>query len=70
MAYPSDIKVYIDGNDVTEWIFGTETLTLSDVNNSFNNIDISSLVQDVGRHTIEVTCAQGVGRVEARVEID
>lgn len=70
MAYPSDVKVYIDGNDVTEWIFGTDTVTLTDVNNSFQNIDISSLVQDAGRHTIEVTCDAGVGRVEARVEID
>lgn len=67
--YPSDVKVYIDGKDVTKWIFGSETVTISNVNRVWKNIDITSFIKGFGSHKIEVTCGAGVGRVEARVEI-
>jgi hypothetical protein len=68
--YPSDIRVFIDGRDVTKWIFGTETVTLTNVNRDWKNIDISSFIRGPGLHKIEVTAGAGVGRVEARVSID
>ena len=67
--YPTDVKIFIDGKDVTKWIFGAATVTLSSVNNTWRNIDISSFVRGAGLHKIEITAGNGVGRVEARVEI-
>ncbi len=67
--YPSDVRVFIDNRDVTKWIFGSETITLSDVNNTWKNIDISSFIKGHGEHKIEVTAGAGVGRVEVRLEI-
>ncbi len=67
--YPSDVRVYIDGRDVTKYIFGSETIELSDVNNTWKNIDISSFLRGHGSHKVEVTAGAGVGRVEVRLEI-
>jgi len=67
--YPTDVKVFIDGKDVTKYIFGTDTIVLSDVNNTWRDIDIGPHLRGPGLHTIEITAATGVGRVEARVEI-
>lgn len=67
--YPTDVKVFIDGVDVTKWIFGTDTVTLTNVDNTWRDIDVSSFIKGPGIHKIEVTCGGGVGRVEARVEI-
>jgi len=67
--YPTDVKVFIDGVDVTKWIFGVDTVTLTNVDNTWRDIDISSFIKGVGIHQIQVTAGGGVGRVEARVEI-
>lgn len=69
-SYPSDIRVFIDGKDATKWIFGTETVALTAVNREWKRIDISSFIKGAGSHKIEITCGAGIGRVEARVEID
>lgn len=69
MAYPSDIRVFIDGKDVTKYIFGSDTITLTNVNRAWKNIDITSHIRNIGEHKIEITAGNGVGRVEARVEI-
>lgn len=68
-AYPSDVKIFIDDKDVTKWIFGTETITITNLQNTWRNIDISSFIRDHGQHTIRITSGSGVGRVECRLEI-
>lgn len=67
--YPTDVKVFIDDKDVTKFIWGSETITLSEVNNTWRNIDISQFIRGPGLHKIEITAGTGVGRVEARVEM-
>lgn len=69
-TYPTGIKILIDGEDCTSALFDSETLELSDSNHEFENIDISAYLRGIGTHTIEVTCEDGVGRVEARVEME
>lgn len=68
--YPTDIKVFIDGVDVTKWIFGVDTIELTNLNNTWRGIDISPFIKGPGMHQIQVTAGGGVGRVEARVEIE
>jgi len=67
--YPTDVKVFLDGKDITKYIFGTDTIVLSNVNNTWRNIDITPHIKGPGLHKIEITAATGVGRVEARVEV-
>lgn len=67
--YPTGCKLYVDGVDVTKWVFGTSTIDPTDTLNTWRNIDISTFIKGPGMHKIEITATGGVGRVEARVEI-
>ncbi len=70
MAYPSGLKIFIDGKDATYYIFGVNTFEPSSDNNTWRDIDISTYLRKVdGLHTIEITSQNGNGRVECRVEI-
>lgn len=70
MAYPTGVKIYIDGTDATYYIFGTETIDPTADNNTFRNINISPLLRkSPGMHKIEITAADGSGRIECRVEV-
>ena len=68
-TYPTDVKVYIDDEDITYWIFGVDSIDITDSNYRFKDIDISPFCSSPGEHTLEITCATGVGRVEARLEM-
>lgn len=71
IVYPTGVKVFIDDVDVTMWLFDQEFIALSDINNTFRNIDITPyLVGGAGDHLISVQCDDGVGRVEIRLEIE
>jgi len=67
--YPENVRVYIDGRDVTEWIFGEDFITPTAAKHVWSNIDITQFVKSKGTHIIEITCEAGVGRVEVIVEI-
>lgn len=67
--FPENVRIFIDGKDVTEWIFGDDTITPTTGKHSWTNIDITQFVKNKGNHIIEVTCEAGVGRVEIIVEI-
>lgn len=70
MAYPSGVKVFIDDKDVTYYIFGDNTVDPSSILNTWRDIDITPYLRKTpGLHTIEITAANGNGRVESRVEI-
>lgn len=67
--YPENVRVLIDGKDVTNWMFGVDTINPSDAKHSWTNIDITQFVKAKGTHIIEITAEAGVGRVEAILEI-
>lgn len=67
--YPTGVKIYLDGKDITRYIFNSEIIVLSDADHVFRNIDLTSFIKGPGLHTLEVTADSGTGRVEARVEI-
>ena len=70
MAYPSGLKLYIDGKDATYYVFGANTINPSSDLNIWRNINITPFLRkSSGLHTIEITAANGNGRVECRVEI-
>lgn len=68
--YPTDLRIFIDDEDVTYWIFGSETFEINDIEYRFTGIDLSPFCSDAGEHKLEITCETGVGRVEARLEIE
>ncbi len=69
MAYPIDVRVFLDGLDVTYQLFGTETINPTDDKNAWRDIDISDLIKSPGLHDLSITCDDGSGRVDARIEI-
>ena len=69
-TYPTGIRIYVNDEDVTYWIFGADTLELNDVEYRFTDIDLSPFCSEPGEHKITITCDDGVGRVEARLEIE
>lgn len=68
-SFPSDCKVFIDDLDCTFWMFGSDTITPTEIQHRWRGIDISQWVKVPGLHTIRITAVAGVGRVDARVEI-
>ncbi len=68
-AYPDGVKVFIDDTDVTKFVFGADTVTLTDAKHMFDNIDISAFVGTPVEHTITIIFASCFVRVEARLEM-
>lgn len=85
MAYPTGLKIFIDGEDCTYYIFGDNTFNPDEENNSLRDIDITPYLRTIDNltddknykaglqnsnvHTIEITAEDGNGRVECRVEV-
>ena len=68
-TYPTNIRIFIDDEDVTFWLFGTDTITPDEWDDTYRDIDISGFVRGEGLHKLEITTEAGAGRVEARLEI-
>lgn len=69
-AFPSECKVFIDNVDCTYWLFGENTITPDEILHHWRKIDISQFVKGAGLHTVKVTATAGVGRLDARVELN
>lgn len=68
--FPTGVRILIDDEDITFWLFGNDTVTLNELEYRFEGIDLSPYCTEPGQHTLTITCDAGVGRVEARVEIE
>jgi len=68
-AFPTDCRVFIDNIDCTQWLFGSETITPTELKHRWRDIDISLYTKGIGLHTLKITAEAGVGRVDARLEI-
>jgi len=62
--YPEEVRIFIDGKDITTWVFGVPTINPSIEKFSWTNIDITQFVRSKGVHTIQITAEAGVGRIE------
>jgi hypothetical protein len=67
-SWPSGVKVYMDGEDITQFAFGVESLTPDNFTAAFNDVDLSVYAKGAGRHTLSMT-AETVGGVNARIEV-
>lgn len=68
-SYPTGIRVFIDDEDITEAVFGEETIELSDLQNAWRNMDITPYIKYAGLHKLRITAEAGVGRVDAKISI-
>lgn len=69
VSYPTGIRVYLDDEDITKVVFGVDTIELTDLENTWRNIDITPYVKYAGLHKLRVTAEAGVGRVDAKISI-
>jgi len=67
--YPIMITVSIDGKDVTQSLFGVQSITPTDLQNTFKDIDITPFIRGPGTHSIAVYTVSGAGQVETRIEV-
>lgn len=67
--YPEDIKVYIDGKDITYFIFGANTFSPTVDRRTFYDIDLTGFITSPGIHKIRIVPGFGDGRLDCRVEI-
>jgi hypothetical protein len=67
--YPTGIKVYIDDEDITRLAFGEDTITLTEFDNAWRDIDITPYLKYAGLHKLRITAEAGVGRVDAKITI-
>lgn len=68
LVYPSGLRLYIDGTDITQFAFGSATITPTILMNKWKDIDLSTYVDIPGRHTLTIT-AETPGKVDTRIEI-
>lgn len=85
MAYPTGVKIFIDGVDCTYYITGYDAFDPTGLNNTFRDVNITPYLRrstsvakmvdrnykgsDSDLHTIEIIAADGNGRAECRVEV-
>lgn len=67
--YPEEVRIFIDGKDITNWVFGRDTINPSREKFSWTNIDITQFVRAKGVHIIQITAEAGVGRVETIIRV-
>ena len=68
LFYPSGLKLFLDGEDITYWVFGTDTITPDLETNKWKDIDLTAYIYTPGRHILTVT-ADTPGKVDARIEV-
>jgi hypothetical protein len=68
LTWPSGMRLWVDGEDITNYAFGTDTINPDLVHNKWNDIDLSMFVKNPGRHVITVS-SETPGTVDVRVEI-
>lgn len=69
VSYPVEVKVFLDDEDITKAVFGDEVITLTDLQNTWRNLDITPYVKYAGLHKLRITAVSGVGRVDAKITI-
>lgn len=67
--YPNDIQVFLDGEDITYFIFEEDTFNPDSTNYIIRNIDLTAFVQSAGVHTLRIVAGDGNGRVDARFSV-
>jgi hypothetical protein len=68
-SFPAECRVYIDNIDCTQWLFGSDTITPTEIQHRWRKVDISQYVKGAGLHTLKVVPTSGVGRLDARIEL-
>lgn len=66
--YASGVRVYIDGQDISQFIFGAPSGLIDSTSNLFEDIDISTWVRSPGGHTLTITTDEGEADVDTRFE--
>jgi hypothetical protein len=68
LPYPSGVRLWIDGTDITETVFGVEQLNPDEFESEWYDIDLSAYIDTPGRHVLEIT-SETPGKIDARLEI-
>ena len=62
------MRLWVDGEDITMYAFGVDTLQPDLIHNKWNDIDISLWVKNPGRHVLTIS-SETPGTVDSRIEI-
>lgn len=67
--YASGVQVFIDGQDISQYIFGAPFGVIDINNDHWDDIDIGLWVKNAGQHTLVVTTFSGGADVDTRFEL-
>jgi hypothetical protein len=67
-SFPSGMRLYVDGEDITYYAFGSETVTPDEFTSQYREIDLSAYVSGPGRHNFTIT-SDTYGIIDARLEL-
>ena len=68
LSYPSGLKLFLDGQDITQFVFGSDTVTPDVSLNKWKDVDLTAYIKTPGRHILTVT-AETPGKIDARIEV-
>jgi hypothetical protein len=64
-----EVRIFIDGEDITEFLFGAESFNVSDSLFIFRDLDLTPFLGSEGNHLLTITGNSYGVDLEARVEI-
>ena len=67
-SFPSGMRVYLDGEDITLYAFGVETVTPDEFTQKYRDIDLTAYISGPGRHNLTVT-SETYGIIDTRLEV-
>lgn len=68
MAYPTGVRILLDNEDITYYLFGKATIDTTIDSHIFRDLDLTPYLKTPGNHVIEIFSSTE-GRVEVRAEI-
>lgn len=67
--YASGVRIFIDGQDISQFVFGQPSGVIDLDNYHWDDIDIGLWVKSPGKHVVVVTTDIGGADVDTRFEI-
>ena len=67
--YASGVRVFVDSQDISQYIFGGPSGVVDIEHNRWDDIDLRMWVKSAGQHTLVVTCEIGSVDVDTKFEV-
>jgi hypothetical protein len=67
--YASGVRIFIDGQDISQYVFDGPSGVIDESNYRWDNIDVSNWVRSPGKHKLTITADEGAADVDTTFEV-